>query len=318
MPKESFVVVGDLNFDTSVKIDDFPIDRGDTYFTIDGVLDHIGGAATNVAVGMRSLGQAVKMCSAVGKDEIGKWVIDKIGSLGVDISYIRRDWALTARTVILVDRKGSRRCLSDPKEINTYRYPSDAAEEALRGSELIYVSTQNWTRYIARQAHESGIKVAVDIHAVTGVDEYHLDYLKTAHMVFFSTERLEMPLKDFITTLWYGYDIPIVVATHGKKGATLAVRDEGVIYSQNSVSIRAVVDTNGAGDSFCAGFLAAYADGCSLQEALLKAQITAAYKIGEKGSTNGFPSKAQVDCFYNKLKSQAATELYKIKPTEIS
>jgi sugar/nucleoside kinase (ribokinase family) len=137
--------------------------------------------------------------------------------------------------------------------------------------------------------------VAVDVQAIIDVDEYHRDFITAADIVLLSTERLSVHSHDFMRKLWFDFDVSVVVATHGEHGATLGVRETQTIDYQRSFDFGAVLDKTGAGDSFCAGFLAAVAAKQSFMTALTSGQLTAAHKIMHKGSTNGFPSRTALD-----------------------
>jgi acarbose 7IV-phosphotransferase len=290
----SIAVFGDLNLDTSVNVRGFPVAVGDTMFCMDGIGDGIGGAAANVACGLRALGVDVRFGAAIGVDSIGDLVLDRLAELDIGTEFIRRDWPLTSRTVVLVDAGGDRLCINDPKLANDYRYPEPAVDAVIDACPLVFTSTQSWCRHVARRARELGCCVVVDVQAVTTDDDYHHDFLRHAHAVIFSTERLSVGVNDFIQRLWASYDVELAIATHGEAGATLGVRATGEITHEPAFDVRPVVDKTGAGDALASGFLSALSRGESPREALTLGQLTAAYKIGEKGSTRGFPSYTQL------------------------
>jgi len=294
----SIAVFGDLNLDTSVNVHGFPVAVGDTMFSIDGIGDLVGGAAANVACGLTALGEEVRFGAAIGGDPIGDVVLGRLAALGVSTSFVRRDWPVTSRTVVLIDPRGSRLCINDPKLANRYRFPDDAVDATIGDSPFVFTSTQSWCRHVARRARELGRRVAVDVQAIVTDDDYHKDFFRHAHVVVFSTERLSMHSHDFIRRLWADYDVEVAAATHGKDGATLGVRATGEIVHEPSFDVRRVVDTTGAGDAFTSGFLSALARGKSPRDALTLGQLTAAYKIGEKGSTHGFPPPATLDALF--------------------
>jgi acarbose 7IV-phosphotransferase len=288
-------VFGDLNLDTSVNVHGFPVAVGDTMFSVDGIRDVIGGAAANVACGLHALGLAVRLGAAIGRDPFGALVLDELAAIGLDASFVRRDWPITARTVVLIDPRGDRLCINDPKLANQYRYPEGVVDEAIGASPLVFTSTQSWCRHVAGRARELGRRVAVDVQAIVTDDDYHRDFLRHAQIVIFSTERLSVHSSEFIHRLWAQYDVELAVATHGADGATVGSRAEGLIVHEPRFDVRPVVDKTGAGDAFASGFLAALARGASPREALTWGQLTAAYKIGEKGSTRGVPSLARLE-----------------------
>jgi len=291
---EPVAVLGDLNLETSVRIDRFPVHVGDTMFTLDGIADGIGGAATNVACGLAALGHEVRLGAVIGADRIGDLVLEQVRGRGLETRHVRRDWPATARTVVLVDGEGDRRCLNDPKLANEYRYPDEALAEVMDTGRWVFVSTQSWCRHAARAAVESGRRVAVDVQAIRGIDEYHRDFLDLASLVILSTERLEEHSHQLMHRLWAEHDVEVVVATHGADGATLGVRATGTIVWEPAHDLRPVVDRTGAGDAFAAGLMSAVLRGRPWREALTAGQLVAAWAIGEPGSSRGHPSAARV------------------------
>lgn len=259
-------------------------------FTPKGITHVIGGAAGNVSCGLTALGCEVRFGSVVGRDRTGILILEGLKALGISTQFVRQDWPESSRTVILVDAQGNRLCINDPKYANSYRYPESEIDAGIGDSKYVFVSTQDWCRHVARYANKKGRRVAVDVQAIVIDDEYHRDFLRNAELVILSTERLSMHSHDFIRKLWADYDVETVVATHGKDGATLGIRREGRIYYEPCHHIRPVIDLTGAGDAFAAGFMCAKLQKEHDRTALTVGQLTAAYKIGEKGSTRGFPA----------------------------
>jgi sugar/nucleoside kinase (ribokinase family) len=293
MSTHGITVFGDLNLDTSVSIPSFPLHVGDTMFSIDGSSDVIGGAAANVAAGLAALGHSVRFGACIGQDDLGDVVLERVRRLGLGTDFIRRDWPTTSRTVVLIDAQGNRLCINDPKRVNVYRYPDEHVDAVVGQSEWVFVSTQNWCRHVARRAKLMGRKVAVDVQALVDDEEYFRDFLALADVVVLSTERLAMHSHDFIRKLWANTGVQVVAATHGAHGATLGVRGQD-FHHEPAHDVRPIVDKTGAGDAFTAGFLGALVQGRTPREALTLGQLTAAWKIGDKGSTRGFPSPEQL------------------------
>lgn len=74
---------------------------------------------------------------------------------------------------------------------------------------------------------------------------------------------------------------PVVVEKLGPRGALLATRDGPPLHVEASPT--RIVDTTGAGDAFCAGYLAAELAGASPQRATRAAVETAALALGHMG-----------------------------------
>jgi sugar/nucleoside kinase (ribokinase family) len=78
----------------------------------------------------------------------------------------------------------------------------------------------------------------------------------------------------------------LVVCTHGIRGATLLTKN-GEWLEQTAVEGMEMVDSNGAGDSFFAGFLYAWIQEKSPRECLQHGAICGAYAVTSHSLTAG-------------------------------
>jgi len=298
MENKSIAIFGDLNLDTSVNVCDFPINVGDTLFSVDGIIDFIGGAATNVACGVRALGHDVNFASVVGRDPLAEIVFNQVNNFHLSTKNIRKDWPVTSRTIVLIDQQGNRQCINDPKLANNYTYPEQEAFEVMSNCEFVFTSTQNWCRHVATQAKALGKTVAVDVQALVDIDNYHRSFIQAADIVILSSERLAKHSHELIHQLWYEFDVEVVVVTHGEGGATIGMRSDESIEWEPAFNTGAVVDKTGAGDAFVAGFISAVLEEKTYRQALTHGQLFASSAITTKGSTNGLPNRAEIDMLY--------------------
>jgi sugar/nucleoside kinase (ribokinase family) len=117
-------------------------------------------------------------------------------------------------------------------------------------SEALVVSPVNYSRYLLPAAVESGTPVWADIHAYDGEDEYHDDFVDAADYLFMSEEGMDDPRAFMGEQVEAGTDL--VVCTHGADGATALTPDGWFEVPAQDFEL---VDTNGAGDAFFAGYL---------------------------------------------------------------
>ena len=86
---------------------------------------------------------------------------------------------------------------------------------------------------------------------------------------------------EFISWLIAHYTMKGIIVTRGKKGPVAYF--DGTKYEQTPSQVK-VVDTVGAGDSFSAGFLAAYIRGKSVQQSLVTGTKLADYVVSHNGA----------------------------------
>ena len=84
-----------------------------------------------------------------------------------------------------------------------------------------------------------------------------------------------------------------VAVKRGVDGA-LAVGPDGAIATAGAIAVEAV-DTTGAGDSFNAGFLAAWLEGQPLEDALRLGVACGSLSTRSPGGTDGQPTRAEAD-----------------------
>lgn len=88
-----------------------------------------------------------------------------------------------------------------------------------------------------------------------------------------------------------------IIIKLGSKGSYLRKEDEKSGNIFKPYYIENPVDTTGAGDSFCSGFLAAFARGESLDECMKFANATGAHCVMAKGATSGIKTYEEIKSF---------------------
>ncbi len=289
-----WTVIAGVNMETNVPVYGFPLQLGTAHYVNNLIIDDLGGVAANLAVGLQRLGQQTQVVSVVGQDFMGTEVLWRLTGYGIDTAYIRTDWPRTARTVILVAPGGERQLLCDFRDSSVYRYPEEALTGALEnGGPWVYASTHDWVRYAALTAHHMGKFVAIDVHDVVEVDDYHRDFYLAADLIFVSLARLQPALPDFARHLHEGFGVQTVVGMDGARGAWLVDGATGEARHFPAERVSHVVDTVGAGDALAAGFCAALSSGMPLADCLHVGQRVAAAKIQHRG-TLSFPLPEEV------------------------
>lgn len=114
----------------------------------------------------------------------------------------------------------------------------------------------------------AGIPIWCDLHDYDGQSEFHRDSLDAATNVFVSTERLPDPENFLREQIARGKRL--VVCTVGEHGAFALERGSQLVHAA-AHAVSQVVDTNGAGDAFFAGYLRAHLAGEAMPECLRQA-----------------------------------------------
>ena len=232
-----------------------------------------GGSVANTVAGFANLGGAGAYIGKVRDDQLGRIFNHDMKSLGVDIRLPRAtDGAPTARSHILITPDGQRTmqtylgaCLElgladitedsvgAPRAILLEGYVWDIAEGPALARKAVDIARRNGTTVALslsdsfcverhRESFESFVRDGVDI-VVADEDEIN------ALVQCYSFEDTLAALDDYDN---------LFVMTRSAKGSVIVHGDE--LIEQAATPVDNVVDTTGAGDAYCAGFLYGWAN----------------------------------------------------------
>lgn len=295
------LVSGLLNIETNVKVKGFPI----PYFPIDypffKINSNISGVGYNIGKAMTTLGDEIKLLSFIGNDAEGKRIRATLQEMQIDISYIKTELKATPTSVVLYDDEGKRQVYCDLKDVQDQTYTSEGIEEMMEACDALILCNINFNKELLKVARKMKKLIASDIHVIhDAYDGYNKPFMMSSDILFLSDENLPCAPEEFIMKLEKLYHNKIIVIGQGKKGAMMYVKEENKIYQLGSVEIREVVNTIGAGDALFSSFIHYYVKGKKPLEALKRAEIFAAYKIGESGGATGFADEQIIDELYTK------------------
>ncbi len=295
------IVSGLINIETTVRIDKFPI----PYYPIDypfyGIKSNIAGVAYNVARAFLVLGNDVELLSFIGKDEEGVRIKNRLMQDGISYQYVLEELEETPASVILFDKEGKRQIYCDLKDIQEKQLECSKIEQEISDADVIIACNANINRPLLKAAKKMGKRIATDVHVLSNLeDEYNREFMQYADILFLSDELLPCNPEDFILQLKEKYPCEIIVIGLGEKGALLYDRSTDRLNMLEAVKTETVVNTVGAGDALFTSFLNFYVKGYNSIEALKRAQIFAALKIGHNGAAIGFSTEEEIEEFYTK------------------
>ncbi len=290
----NILVSGLLNIETTVAVRGFPIN----YYPIDypffGVDSAVSGVGFNLAKALTTLSDSVRLLSFLGNDDEGDRVMTQLGRDHLDADGVRHVLKRTPTSVVLYDPDGRRQIYCDLKDIQEQRIEPDSV--SLSGLAAAAICNINFNRDLIKAVHAGGVLTATDVHVLESVeDDYNRDFMENADILFLSDERLPCPAEEFIRRLNDRYHNRIIVIGMGAKGAMLSERDTGKVYRLSACRNIRVVNTVGAGDALFAAFLHFTAKRMDPVEALKRAQVFAAVKIGTDGASKGFCSENEIE-----------------------
>jgi sugar/nucleoside kinase (ribokinase family) len=276
------LVVGDCNPDLILSGGDVVPEFGQWEKVVDDMRLVPGGSSTIVAAGAARLGLPTSLVAAVGDDLFGRFMLDAMAERGVDTGgcVIRADVA-TGLTVALT-RGDDRAILTAPGAIATLR-AEDVDGVRLRrathlhvGSYFLLEGLRPGLGELVRTARAAGATVSMDPQGdpAGGWDGGMRDLLPSIDVLF--VNETEAAAID-------GARAGLVVVKRGARGASAG----GVDVAPPAVD---AVDATGAGDSFDAGFLAAWLAGEPVEQALRLGCACGALSTRALGGTAAQPN----------------------------
>lgn len=294
---KNILVSGNINLETNVSIDHFPIDYFPVCYPFFGVQTNVGGVAYNVSKALSTLGNNVSLVSMAGNDWESKQILFTLLENGINSTRVSTCLTETPRSVILHAKDGRRQVYSDLKDLQNATYSFDSLDLDL--FDLVVACNVNFNRPLLLKAVENYKTIATDVHVLSNPrDEYNRDFLHYSDIIFLSDEGISGSKFDFIQALKYLYPAKIIVIGLGKNGAMLYNREDDSVYVLSAVHNNNVVNTLGAGDALFSSFLHFYTKNFHPIEALKRAEIFASKKISFNGASNGFITNNEVEMLY--------------------
>ncbi|GEB45377.1 ribokinase [Microbacterium testaceum] len=269
----------------------------------------IGGAESNVAVGLRRLGVDVSWLGRVGDDPLGERIARELRAEGLDVRAIVDGGAPTglmlkerpsaASTAVHYYRRGS---------AGSRLSPSDVPPEWIEEADLLHVTgitpllsdtARAMVLTAVERANGAGITVSFDVNyrsalaspAVAG--PILREIAERATIVFGGLEEFALMTPDAAESL-LDAGVAHVVVKRGPDGAAVVTADGSTEAPGFAID---PLDTVGAGDAFVSGYLSAHLDGLDIAAALVRANACGAMACLVPGDWEAAPTRRDLERF---------------------
>ncbi|MFB7892077.1 carbohydrate kinase family protein [Microbacterium sp. NPDC056044] len=218
-----------------------------------GDLHTLGGTSAGKALHLRDRAVDVTLHALLGSDDEGRRVSAALGAAGVSVEAYPSE--STERHANLMTAAGERVSLYLATPSVATAETIDRAERALSEVDIAVVDLSEVGAALVRRrlAGAAGAPIWTDLHDYDGAAEFHEPFLRAADVVFMNDDATDDPWGLMQSCLDRGPRL--AVCTLGARGA-VALDASGERAAVDAMPVD-VVDTNGAGDAFFAGFLAA-------------------------------------------------------------
>ncbi len=295
-------VIGSINSDITIATDSLVKPNE----TIVGQSDYIlsqGGKGANQAVAAAAAGATVAMVACVGDDSFGESAIADLKKSGVDCSHVRTiAGASTGMAAVLVDKAGNNMITVAPGANGRLGVDDiHAAEALIRASDNVLLQLEIPTAAVEaamRVARAAGVRVILNpAPAPAGLPGWldQVDILvPNQHEAAALGGAAAGSSAEAAAERLIAAGVGTVVVTLGGDGCLLAQAGRQRHIAPYAVD---VVDTTGAGDTFC-GFLAAgLAAGEDIGDAVETANAAAAISVTRARARESVPGAADVAQF---------------------
>ena len=167
----------------------------------------------------------------------------------------------TRRSVNLVEPNGRRLSFYDGRPTPAPDVPESAYLPLVGEARHVHVSIMDFARHTLAPIRAAGVTLSTDLHDWDGAAAYHRDFARAADVVFLSTTALGDRVEETMRAILADGVASLVVATAGADGSYALTRTGDFPRQPAIKPERPVVDTNGAGDAFAAGFLSRWLQG---------------------------------------------------------
>jgi sugar/nucleoside kinase (ribokinase family) len=287
------LVLGDANPDLVLHGGDVVPAFGQAEHLVDDARLSIGGSGAILACGAAKLGLRVAIAAVVGDDLFGRFVIDGLAAHGVDVAAVHVDPETPTGVTVVLSGPDDRAILTMPGTIaglSAQRIEPALLERARH----VHVSS-----YFLQAALIGSLSdVFLGVRGRGGTTSVDPNWDPSARwngglLDVLAVTDVFLPNAMEATRIAHTSDLDAAGRALAERAGVVAVKngDRGAIACSGGVTHRVdpvrvtPMDSTGAGDSFDAGFLAAWLDGAPLERALALANTCGALSTRAMGGT---------------------------------
>ena len=288
-----------------------------------------GGGATNAAVSLKRLGIEVSFFGKLGKDSIGRTLLEELQKQEIDTAYVRfSEHFGTATSYVVPSLKGDRTIFAY-RGANRDLLSEDIPAEAIEKADFVYVTSLSKSSAaqlpkIVDFARKCDTKVAINPgssqleigsgfikESLAGIDILILNYQEAEKLMhsLVNAENAEVSVdhrqnlleaqpvyqeKFFSLKEFFHKTLKlgprITVVTDGSNGVYVGTDKE--LYFHPALKVDNVVNTLGAGDAFGSSFCGAIYSGKCIAESVAYGLVNSAAVIQRRDAKSGLLEKA--------------------------
>jgi ribokinase len=303
------LVGGAINTDLVATVERAP-EAGET-ITGQGFAIFGGGKGANQAVAAARSGASVALIGAVGEDDFGLARRADLEREAIDLSFVHTtDEAASGVALITVEAGGENRIAYIPGAVATVTpETAKAAVEAVRPAVVLAPNELAMATLFELFGSAMDLGAMVIFNAAPDPEQARgllplVDVLIVNEGEAAAIAGLagEIPIHVLVGALG-SLPVPRVALTVGSAGV-IGI-ENGVPFAVHGVKVE-VVDTTGAGDTFCGMLAASLAEGQAFRQAIERAVLASALSVTKAGAQASIPTRAEVEAFAGTRAAQDA------------
>lgn len=292
----------------------FTPDRSGMLRYMDQFSAQIGGAESNVAIGLVRLGHNAGWISRLGNDEFGWKIFQYLRGEGIDLSQVQFDNNFPTGIYFkeMLNSEEVRVQYYRSNSAATQIQPSDLNEKYIASAKYLHITgitpllSDSCYETIMKAigiARKNNVKVIFDpnlrkkLCSESGSKDMLLDISAKADIVLPGKVEGEFLTGETtpksIAKVLHENGSSIVIVKLGEKGAYYFSEDnEGYVAAH---PVKQLIDPVGAGDGFAAGVLSGFLDGLDLKKSVQRGTVVGSLVTMVQGDIEGLPDRARLE-----------------------
>ena len=310
--------IGSVTPDVIIKPVDALPTPGELQF-IDSSSMFVGGCASNASIDLAKLGVPVSLCVKLGKDLFGHFVYDTCKEAGVDVSGCVMDENVqTTTSIVCVNSEGERSFLYNGGSTSAMT-DKDIPDSLIADADIVFLAGALLTHGLDGEPAAKMFEKAQKMGKFTVMDtawdptgrwmkgvEAALPHLDLFMPSIEEAQKIAGK-EDFddIADVFFEKGVKNVIIKAGKKGAYIREGGKKGYFAPTYLSVKPT-DTTGAGDSFCAGFLAGLAQDFDFEKSAKLGNAVGTHCVMELGASTGIKPLAEIYKFMEEHTDEVA------------
>ncbi len=267
---------------------------------VNSISMHSGGNAMTAAINLRKLGVESTLVGRVGDDIFGEYLKGCLVKAGVKTDGIKADKSVqTSASVLMIEEGSGERSFFHCVGSNGAFSIDDIDFDIIAKNDVVFVTGSFLmetfdgvqTMEFLKKCKEMGKTTALDVCWDSSDRWGELLNMAMPYIDIFlpsideARELAKKETPEEMAEVFFNNGVKSVIIKCGSKGCYCKPSKDEKGIMMPIFKVENVVDTTGAGDSFCSGFLSAYARGEEIIECAKIGSAVGAHCCMEKGAT---------------------------------